>query len=56
MRGLKATRHPGLFKLKGIYWGRIQGQFMKAIWRTGGFRFGLLAEGWSELMLYRPIG
>ena len=24
MRGLKATRHPGLFKLKGIYWGRIK--------------------------------
>jgi hypothetical protein len=24
MRGLKTTRHPGLFKLKGIYWGRIK--------------------------------
>jgi integrase len=24
MRGLKATRHPGLFKYKAVYWGRIK--------------------------------
>ena len=29
---------------------------MKAIWRTGGFWFGLLGEGWFDLMGYRPAG
>jgi hypothetical protein len=29
---------------------------MKAIWRTGGFWFGLLGEGWFELMRYCPTG
>jgi hypothetical protein len=33
-----------------------QGQFMKAIWHTGGSQFGLLAEEWSEFMRYCGIG
>jgi beta-glucosidase len=33
-----------------------QGQFMRAIWRTGDFWFGLLGEGWFDLMRYRPAG
>jgi len=33
-----------------------QGQFVKAIWRTGGFWLRLLGEGWFDLMGYRPAG
>jgi hypothetical protein len=33
-----------------------QGQFMRAIWRTGDFWFGMLGEGWFDLMRYRPAG
>ena len=35
---------------------RLQGQFMRAIWRTGDFWFGMLGEGWFDLMRYRPAG
>jgi hypothetical protein len=46
----------GIFKEGGCLSGATQGQFMKAIWRTGGFWFGLLGEGWFELMRYCPTG